>query len=91
MTRLPYKSTPEFDEQTLPDAIRNAHSTKDGVWGLLVVTEGKVRLVFHEPAREIVVSPGRPGIIPPQDVHHVETDGPMKMHVEFYREEPHAG
>ena len=88
MTPEPYKSTPEFDENSLPQAIRNAHSTKAGVWGLLVVTEGEVRLVFHDPARELRVTPGSPAVIPPEALHHVETEGQMKMHVEFYREEP---
>ena len=55
---------------------------------MLVVSEGNVRLVFDDPAREVTVSPGRPGVIAPQAVHHVEVDGPMAMHVEFYREEP---
>lgn len=87
----PYKSTPDFDETSLPDAIRNAHSTKDGVWGLLVVTQGAVRLLFHKPRREVLVTPGNPATIAPAAVHHVEVDGPMCMHVEFYREEPVKG
>ncbi len=84
----PYKQTPIFDQETLPQAIRNAHSTKEGTWGLLVVIEGRVRLVFHDPSRAVEVTPGNPAPIPPRAVHHVETDGPMKMRVEFYREEP---
>ncbi len=84
----PYKQTPQFDERSLPEAIRNAHSTKDGVWGLLVVGAGAVRLVFHDPHGEIRVTPGNPGVIAPQAVHHVETEGPMTMHVEFYRQHP---
>lgn len=86
----PYKATPVFDEATLPETIRSAHNTKAGVWGLLVVHEGAVRLVFHEPERVVEVVPGRPGVIPPQAVHHVETSGPMRMQVEFYREPPLA-
>ncbi|WP_230278860.1 DUF1971 domain-containing protein [Croceicoccus sp. Ery15] len=85
---VPYKSTPQFDEQSLPDAIRNAHSTKAGVWGLLVVDEGAARLIFHKPRREIAVAPDKLGLIPPQAVHHVETFGPVRLHVEFYRENP---
>lgn len=88
MTASPYKTTPIFDEATLPEAIRNAHSTKAGVWGLLRVLEGEVRLVFHDPARELRVTPDDPGPIPPEAVHHVETSGPMRMQVEFYREPP---
>ena len=88
MPAQPYKATPGFDEQSLPDAIRNAHNTKDGVWGLLVVLEGSVDLVFHEPARTVHVKPQNPAVIAPQAVHHVELTGPMKMKVEFYREPP---
>jgi len=84
----PYQSTPQFTEESLPDALRNAHNTKEGVWGLLVVEEGDVRLVFHDPARTIHVRPDQPAVIPPQAIHHVEVDGPMRMHVEFYHSEP---
>lgn len=83
-----YKTTPIFDEASLPSAIRNAHSTKAGVWGLLRVLEGEVRLVFHEPRREVQVTPATPAPIAPQAVHHVEVDAPMRMQVEFYREPP---
>lgn len=41
----PYASSPIFDEQTLPDALRNDHRTKTGTWGLLRVLEGEVRLI----------------------------------------------
>lgn len=84
----PYKVTAEWTDETLPAAVRGEHSTKAGTWGLLRVLEGQVRLVFHDPARVFVVTPETPGLIPPQEVHHVETDGPARMHVEFYREQP---
>ncbi len=88
MPPVPYKSTPVFDQDTLPHAIRNAHSTKAGVWGLLRVLEGEVRLVFDEPARQMTVTPDNPAEIPPEAGHHVEVSGPMRMQVEFYREPP---
>ena len=88
MAAQPYKSTPIFDEESLPEAIRNDHSTKPGVWGLLRVLEGEVRLVFHEPRRDVQVTPENPAPIPPEAVHHVEVNGPMRMQVEFYREPP---
>lgn len=84
----PYKTTPVFDQDSLPEAIRSAHNTKAGVWGLLRVLEGEVRLVFHDPPRSVRVTPDRPATIPPQVVHHVEVSGPMRMQVEFYREPP---
>ncbi len=88
MPSEPYKRTPDFDQDSLPEAIRNAHSTKAGTWGLLVVSEGAARLVFDEPGREVEVSPGNPGVIAPQAVHHVEVNGPVRLHVEFYKEKP---
>ncbi len=84
----PYKTTPEFDAASLPQAIREAHSTKEGVWGLLRVLEGAARLVFHDPAREVRATPDSPAMIPPQQLHHVELDGPVRLRVEFYREPP---
>ena len=45
----PYQSTPQFTEESLPDALRNAHNTKEGVWGLLVVEEGTC-LLYTSPS-----------------------------------------
>ncbi|WP_395331867.1 DUF1971 domain-containing protein [Novosphingobium sp. BL-8H] len=85
---LPYKTTPVFDAETLPAAIRSEHSTKPGVWGVLRVLQGSVDLVFHAPYAVHTVTPGNPAQINPEDIHHVEVGGPMQMQVEFYREPP---
>ena len=84
----PYKVTPVFDQATLPEAIRSAHSTKAGVWGLLRVLEGEARLVFHAPHREVLATPADPAAIPPEALHHVELSGPVRLQVEFYRQPP---
>lgn len=84
----PYKTTPVFDQDSLPEALRREHNTKAGVWGLLRVLEGEVMLVFADPGRSVHVTPENPAEIPPQDVHHVELTGPMRMQVEFYRQPP---
>ena len=91
MSLQPYKTTPVFDQDSLPAALRNEHNTKAGVWGLLRVLEGEVRLVFRETGKSVRVTPENPGHIPPQEVHHVELCGPMRMQVEFYREPPPGG
>lgn len=91
MTRQPHKTTPVFDQDSLPAALRNEHNTKAGVWGLLRVLEGEVRLVFRETGTPVRVTPENPGHIPPQKMHHVELCGPMRMQVEFYREPPPGG
>ena len=84
----PYASSPIFDEQTLPDALRNDHRTKAGTWGLLRVLEGEVWLIFTEPHTEYRVTPDTPAIIPPQATHYVVPVGVMRMQVEFWRERP---
>lgn len=84
MAPRPYKSTPVFDEETLPQAIRNEHRTKAGAWGLLRVLEGRVDLVFVDPPSRIGVTPEKPARIPPEATHYVELFGPMRMQIEFY-------
>ncbi|NCN85393.1 MAG: DUF1971 domain-containing protein [Sphingomonadales bacterium] len=89
-TRLvtPYGASPIFDEISLPDKLRNEHRTKDGTWGLLRVLEGTVELVFIDPPSQRLVTHDDPAPIPPQSPHFVRLTGPMRMQVEFYRENP---
>ena len=91
MNTQPYKVSAIWTEATLPDAIRREHRTKAGVWGLLRVLEGEVRLHFEGEAEPVLVTPDRPALIPPQKTHHVECGGAMRMCVEFYREQPRLG
>ena len=79
----PYRSTPIFDAQTLPGALRREHRTKLGVWGVVRVLEGRLRLVYVEPPGEVVVEPGRPGLLLPDQPHFVEPIGDMRMQVDF--------
>lgn len=83
-----YKTTPIFDQQTLPAALRNAHRTKAGVWGIIRVLEGEVRYVIEESSTETILTPALPGLVRPEQLHHVEPLGSMRMRVEFYDREP---
>lgn len=88
MAAAPYRSTPVFDEISLPAALRNRHSTKAGVWGLIRVLEGELGLTYLDPASEILLSPAHPGLIAPEEPHFVTPRGPMKMRVDFYDQPP---
>jgi tellurite resistance-related uncharacterized protein len=88
MAALPYRTTPVFDETSLPAALRAAHSTKAGVWGMVRVLAGRVKLIFVEPKAELVLDPETPGRLLPQQVHYVEPLGPMQMCVAFYDSPP---
>lgn len=84
----PYRSTPVFDEGSLPAALRGEHSTKAGVWGVIRVLEGKLLLTRADPPGEQLLEPGSPGLVLPQQPHHVTPQGPMRMQVDFYDVEP---
>lgn len=88
MAVAPYRSTPVFDETTLPAALRGRHSTKAGVWGMVRVLEGQVRLSYLDPPSEILLDPETPGRLLPEQAHFVEPLGPMKMQVDFYDQPP---
>jgi tellurite resistance-related uncharacterized protein len=80
----PYKTTPVFDERALPAALRREHSTKAGVWGVIRVIEGRLRLSYADGTPSAELTPDRPGLVRPEQVHWVEPIGAMKMQVEFY-------
>lgn len=84
----PYRSTPVFDQDTLPAALRARHTTKAGVWGMIRVLEGELRLTILEPPSEVVITPDNPAVILPQQPHLVTPLGPMRMQVDFYDEAP---
>lgn len=82
------RSTPDFDEQSVPAGLLATHRVADDVWGRLVVTRGCLRFVFEDavPAsagRTIVA--GEHQVIPPARAHHIELIGPVGFHVDFHR------
>lgn len=85
---IPYRSTPLFNEDTLPKALRERHNTKAGVWGLIRVIEGKLKLTYVDPSSEVMLDPSCPGLILPEQVHFVTPVGAMKMRVDFYNQPP---
>jgi tellurite resistance-related uncharacterized protein len=73
-----------FDENTLPAGLRREHRTKSGVWGIIRVLDGHLRYEVFDPASEVILKPGRPGLVLPDQPHRVEPLGPMRMQIEFY-------
>lgn len=80
----PYRSTPIFDQDTLPAALRRRHDTKEGVWGVIRVFEGELSLTILDPASEGILTPDNPGLVLPRQPHFVTPTEPMKMQVDFY-------
>ena len=89
MSETPYRSTPVFDSQTLPAALRNEHRTRKGVWGVIRVIEGRLRLERSgRPDGSEILTPDRPAVLQPEEAHRVEPLGPMRMRVDFYDRPP---
>ena len=85
---MPYRSSPVFDQHTLPGALRREHRTKHGVWGVIRVLEGNLKLTCTDTGEVQMLSPGAPGLILPDQPHLVEAQGPMRMQVDFYNQCP---
>jgi hemoglobin len=83
-----YKTTPIFDSSTLPDKLCKAHQTKAGTWGIIRVLEGSVRYVIEDTGDVQILTPDCPGMVLPEQLHHVEPLGDMRMRVEFYDHPP---
>jgi hemoglobin len=84
---MPYRSSPLFTAETLPQALQREHRTKRGVWGVIRVFEGTLRYCKEDGSSDIL-RPGIPGLIPPDEPHHVELIGPVSMQVDFFDHKP---
>lgn len=84
-----YRRTDMFTESSVPPGLLRDHNTKAGTWGLIRVSEGRLRYRITDPRRaaaETVLSPQTPpGIVEPTIFHHVEPLGAVRFRVEFYR------
>lgn len=87
----PYRSTPVFDEITLPAALRADHRTKAGTWGVINVLEGALQLTCLDPPSSRRLTPGHPGLVLPGQTHFVSPIGAMRMRVDFHASAPDMG
>lgn len=85
----PARSTPAWDETTMPERLRRDHRLGPSTWAVVVVEEGV--LVFSAPALgdppplERKVEPGVPQAVPPAAVHHIEPLGPVRFHLDLFQ------
>lgn len=90
-----YKKTPVFDETSIPAGLLKDHSTKDGVWALIHVIEGRLLYRILEPLSEQALDTSRPGVVRPGQPHLVKPLGAVRFYVEFHARDvpegsPHA-
>ena len=80
------RTTPIFDESSVPVGLRAAHQVAEGVWGRLVVASGSVGFMFDDQPELIrSVGVGEVQVIPPGRLHRLVVDGPVTLAVEFHR------
>jgi len=82
-----YKRTPTFSEATIPAGLLKDHSTKAGVWGMLNVTDGRLRYIVPSRGIDTELDRRTVAVIVPEELHRVEPIGPVAFFVEFLREE----
>ena len=83
-----YKRTPEFTEDSVPPALLRAHSTKEGVWGRIQVTQGELVYWIVDPRRakrQTVLRPEDAGVVEPTILHEVQPSTGTAFFVEFLR------
>jgi truncated hemoglobin YjbI/tellurite resistance-related uncharacterized protein len=84
----PYRSTPIFDQDSLPAALRREHRTKAGAWGAIQVLDGALRLHVVDPPEVRHLAKDQSFVVAPEQAHWVELIGPMRMRVDFYDKPP---
>ena len=81
------RTTDEFTEATVPPGLLRAHRVARGVWGRLVVMEGRLRLVWEDAGAgdPLELVGGDSVVIPPDTPHRVEPGPECRFVVEFHR------
>ena len=90
-TRIPsdaefVRSTPRFDETSVPQGLLKQHEVASGATGVLRVLGGELTFVWDdEAASPIRLREGDEHLIEPGRVHHLVVSGKVAFQVDFYR------
>tara|TARA_R110000868_G_scaffold32343_4_gene117679 strand:- start:12301 stop:12555 length:255 start_codon:yes stop_codon:yes gene_type:complete len=83
---LAYKKTDVFTKESTPKGLLAQHRTLAGVWGKIVVLEGRLIYTIDDAnGEEVELSPQKAGVVEPQVIHHVTPLDGVKFYVEFYK------
>lgn len=81
-----HERTPEFTKLTAPKGLQHNHRTKAGVWGRLIVLEGRLRYCLEDGSGlSWILDSSRPAWIPPDVPHRVEFMEPVRFYLSFWR------
>jgi len=79
-----YKKTPVFTQDSLPDALRDEHATRPGIWARIHVLEGRLRYQLPALRLNTVLTPEQGGVVPPEIPHRVEPVGAVRFFLELF-------
>ena len=80
------RTTPEFDEASVPGGLLAFHRIAAGVWGRLVVRSGAIGFQFEDDDTAVfTIVAGDTQVIPPERPHRVVPIGAVRFVVEFHR------
>lgn len=81
-----YRTTPDFDADTVPAGLLRNHTTKTGTWGRIEVLAGEVTYIVEPPAATTIrLSAGDTAAVPPELPHRVELSADARFHVVFLK------
>ena len=85
------RTTPIWDEQTMPAGLSRAHRVAAGTWGRIVVHYGHVRFTAATaPVIDVELEVGSAQAIPPEIDHQVESLGAVRFAIEFFSVGPRS-
>jgi tellurite methyltransferase len=78
------RTSPHWDEHTMPAGLKRSHQIAAGTWGRIVVHDGSLRFVARtEPELNVIVGPGSTQAIPPEVVHNVQPLDQVRFSIDF--------
>jgi tellurite resistance-related uncharacterized protein len=78
------RSSPLWDERTMPNSLRRNHRLAEGFWGVLRVSSGSLHFVAQsDPKIDVVLDHDAYQAIPPTLEHAIEPRGAVTFSIDF--------
>ncbi|HEY5265972.1 MAG TPA: DUF3565 domain-containing protein [Acidimicrobiales bacterium] len=79
------RSTPRWDEYTMPARFRRPHRLAEGTWGRITVHRGRLRFTSRgEVDVDVIIDSSATQAIPPGLDHSLGTSGPVCLSIDFF-------